>query len=121
MMKTIHSFSERANGLAAGLVTLVGWLVTCALGIVTIFDVRDIVLGLCLRLFAPAVSTSLIQAFSTALAAWSMFLWTIILIAYIFGSAEFAYRHVGRPRVWKLFAWVFGLEVMIIAVRWGFF
>jgi hypothetical protein len=120
MMKSVHPSSKQAKDLFAGLTTLVGWVVTCSLGILAIFDVRDIVLGVYLRFFAPAVEATFLQGLSSGLATWSMFLWAIILVIYIFGSGEYAYRHFGRPRVLRLFAWALSVEVIIIAVGWFF-
>jgi hypothetical protein len=120
MMKSVNPSSKQAKDLFAGLATLVGWVVTCSLGILAIFDVRDIVLGLYLRFFAPAVEATFLQDLSSALATWSMFLWAISLVIYIFGSSEYAYRHFGQPRVLRLFAWALSVEVIIIAVGWFF-
>lgn len=96
------------------------WLLSCALGLIAIYAV----IRLSQMVFALSTSQSMQSVglyYSTVLtgqiaALVSGGVWLVMVI----WSGEYSLRHVGERRLWKIFAWIIGIEVFLIFAAWIF-
>jgi len=111
MQKTLQSNKALTAVIAFGL-----WLVTAAVGIWEIALGREILFSIIARF--SEVHESEYEAFKQAQLAGSLGIILLIILAVVWiavflGGAEYIYRNIGQPRVWRLFAWIIGVEIAI--------
>jgi len=98
--------------ISAGLITLVLWLATAALGLVEILFMRGIVM----RAYTRFMGDPSRQSYWTAvnLGMWATVILAILYVAFVIGSAEYHRSRVGQRSSWKLFGWTIAVELLIL-------
>jgi hypothetical protein len=104
--------------ISAVLITVVAWLLSLVLGLMAIYAVYQLALTVfalvtrqdlrTISQFYTGVLTGQITAFCSG-AVW---------LAAIIWTGEYALRHVGERRLYKIFAWMIGIEALLILIAW---
>jgi hypothetical protein len=108
--------SLTSNKILTAVITLVLWLATAAVGLWQIALIRELLFRLIARF--SAIPQSEYEAFKQAQTAGSLGILLLIVLAVVWiavfiGGAEYLYRHAGKPRAWKLFAWIIATQAAI--------
>ncbi len=100
------------------LVTYGLWLVTSVLAAWEISVVRNTVLRLYARFFAPEEFSGLGASYwqATNLSQWAVILLAIVAIGIIIGGFEYHHRRVGDPRSLKVLGWTLGIQLFLLAL-----
>jgi len=108
----------KSRQITITITTALAWLLAVVLGLAAIYATYQ----LSLAVFATATRqdpsttgqfyTGVLTGQLTALFAGGLWLVAVIW------SGEYALKHAGERRVWKIFAWMLGIEVLLILVAW---
>ncbi len=98
--------------ISAGIITLVLWLATAALGLVEILFMRGIVM----RAYTRILGDPSRQSYWTAvnLGMWATLILAMLYLVFVIGSAEFHRSRVGQRSSWRLFGWTIAVELLIL-------
>ena len=98
--------------ISVGVITLVLWLATAALGLVEILFIR----GMVMRAYVRFLGDSSRQSYWTAvnLGMWATLILALIYIAFVIGTGEYHRSRVGQRSSWKLFGWTIAVELLIL-------
>ena len=113
--------SEEARRKPTGAIigTALLWLLFNALGTVAVYSVNQ----LAVMIFAVATSQNrsvekffggVLTGQITALVAGAVW-----LVAFIW-SAEYTIKHIGERHLWRIYAWMIGVELLLIITAWFF-
>ena len=103
--------------LLAGLLTLVLWLATIALGGVCIASLRELFLLLYAEFVVGDRTAAAFYSQAVTLGNWLVFGSAVILVVFIIYSGETHLKHYGRPKSWRLLAWALAIELFILGLN----
>lgn len=106
---------KRSGGVRTLLITAVLWLITAVVAFWEVLLIRNIAVGLYLRYAVtnPNLTQQLMDGQVGLISLISAFAGAIVAIAVVMAGAEFHYWHVGRPKSWRLFAYVFSFQLVV--------
>ena len=93
----------------AGVLALILWVATAAVGLLEIVVVREMLFRIYARFWSSYWP-------SVALGNWAMLVLGIVWIAFVIGGGEYHYKRVGQRSSWKLFGWTIAVEVAILVL-----
>jgi len=98
--------------ISAGVITLVLWLATAALGLVEILFARGIVM----RAYTRCLGDPGRQSYWTAvnLGMWATVILAMLYLVFVIGSAEYHRSRVGQRNSWKFFGWTIAVALLIL-------
>ena len=97
------------RNISTGVLATLFWLVTFALGLESIYDLKQIYILISMSLggkFEDASSASLVLVYVLGLA----------YLIFIIISTEYHFKHAGQPKSWRLFGWTLAVEASVIAL-----
>lgn len=95
--------------LPAGLFTLVLWIVTCALGILEIYLLQEMLLRIYARFGSDYFSGVTIRSVAVLILA-------VLYIAFAVGTGEHHHRRVGQRNSMMLFGWTIAIQLAILVL-----
>jgi peptidoglycan/LPS O-acetylase OafA/YrhL len=103
-------------------VVVVLWLLTSFLAYWEIWTVRALIVRVATRYFMTQAGFSLIMANAKAdpYGKVTAILMTIIAIVVIIFGFDYHFEYAGQSKSWKLFAWTFGFQLLILLVAYIF-
>lgn len=93
--------------IPAGLLTLVLWIATSALGLLEIYLVQEMMLRIYARFGRDYFSGVTIRNVTVLILA-------LLYIAFAVGSGEYHSRRVGQRSSWRLFGWTIVVQLAIL-------
>lgn len=102
--------------VGTGILAFVLWIFTAALGLVEIWIVREMTLRVYARFFADETALGNVYRGSVALGNWLVFILAIVWIGLVIGGGEYHFKHVGKPKSWKLFARTIAVQLSILVL-----
>lgn len=95
--------------IPAGLLTLVLWIATSALGFLEIYLLQEMLLRIYVRFGSDYFSGVTIRNAAVLILA-------VLYIAFAVGTGEYHYRRVGQRRSWRLFRWTIAVQLAILVL-----
>jgi len=95
--------------IPAGLLALVLWIATCALGLLEMYFVQEMVLRIYVRFGTNYFSGVAIRNVAVLILA-------VLYIAFAVGTGEYHYRRFGQRKSWKLFGWTIAIQLAILVL-----
>jgi len=95
--------------IPAGLLALVLWIATCALGLLEIYLVQEMLLRIYVRFGSDYYSGVTIRSFAVVILA-------LLYIAFAVGTGEYHYRRFDQRSSWKLFGWTIAIQLAILVL-----
>lgn len=106
---------KKLRNTGTGLLTTVLWLGSVVLGIFEIIILRSWVQSLYAMLFAmPAQRYGQQYWDSVTLGNFTVLILGILAVVFFVGTGEYHARHLGSSGSRKLFAWTFGIQLLIL-------
>mgnify|MGYP001133791860 CR=1 FL=1 len=93
--------------IPAGLLAVVLWIATCALGLLEIYLLQEMVLRIYVRFGRDYFSGLSIRNAVVLILA-------VLYIAFTVGTGEYHYREVGQRKSWRLFGWTIAVQLAIL-------
>lgn len=97
----------------AGVLALMLWIATSALGMFEIYLLQDMLLRVYVRFGHFYWSGLTIRNVA-------VFVLAILYIAFAIGTGEYHYRKAGQPPSWRLFSWTIAVELVILIMCYFF-
>lgn len=85
------------------------WLLTAALGLQTMYTIKDIYFLSVILLHGSTVTADRVTP-------WLLFLLALIYLAFIVITTEYHSKRLGKPESWKLFGWTVLVELIPIII-----
>jgi hypothetical protein len=95
--------------ISAGVLALILWIVTAAVGLWEIVVVRQMLL----RVYGRFGSDYWV---GVSLGNWVVLLLAFVWLAFVVGTGEYHRGHVGQRSSWKVFGWTIAVEVAILVL-----
>jgi hypothetical protein len=98
--------------------TAILWLATAALGMLCIMYGHDLlVTAIVAGIGQVSPLDDTVRARGTVVTIYNVtfMLLAIIWLAVVVGGADYHFRRVGQPQSWRVFAWVIGVELALLA------
>jgi len=95
--------------IPAGLLALVLWIATCALGLLEIYLVQEMLLRIYVHFGSDYYSGVTIRNFVVVILA-------LLYIAFAVGTGEYHYRRFDQRNSWKLFGWTIAIQLAILVL-----
>jgi hypothetical protein len=113
-----NNFSKsEPNKLHIGGLTALFWLITAVLSFQSMLAVRDIALAIYINFMVDSTTPDIYVEFqSSAMLTWVTIVWAVVMVGYVIGSAEYAFKRMTQRRIWRLFAWAFVVEIILIVI-----
>jgi hypothetical protein len=102
--------------LGSGVLALVLWIATAALGLVEIWVVREMVLRIYVRFLSDAPIAERHYWGGHAIGNAVAMIMAVLWIAVAIGGGEYHARHTGEPESWRLFARTLAVELAILVL-----
>jgi hypothetical protein len=100
--------------IPAGVLALILWVATAAVGLLEIVVVREMLLRISARFWGHSGTRGYWS--SVNLGNWAVFALALIYIVFVVGGGEYHYKRVGQRKSWKLFGWTIAVEVAILVL-----
>jgi hypothetical protein len=98
------------------------WLVTSLIAFWEIMTVRALVIRVLIRCYMARDGLSLIMANARAdpYGRVTAIIMTFIAIVIVVFGFDYHFDNAGKPKSWKLFAWTFGFQFLLLALAFIF-
>jgi hypothetical protein len=98
--------STPKKSIFSAILAIILWLLSFGLGLEDIYAAKELV-----TLLVLSQAKDLAVATNAGLS--SVYILGLAYLVFIIASTEFHVKHYGTPRSWRLFAWTFGVEILI--------
>jgi hypothetical protein len=97
------------KSIPAGIVAIILWFLAFGLGLEDIYAIKELI-----SLFILSRTGDIPVATNAGLA--SVYIVGLLFLIFIIISTEFHAKNYGTARSWRLFAWTFGIEILIYLI-----
>ena len=97
------------KSIPSGIVAIILWFLSFGLGLEDIYAIKELI-----SLLILSRTRDLPVATNAGLA--SVYIVGLLFLIFIIISTEFHAKNYGTPRSWRLFAWTFGIEILIYLI-----
>ncbi|MEM7130064.1 MAG: hypothetical protein AAF702_27285 [Chloroflexota bacterium] len=113
---------KQAWSALTGLITFALWLISVALVLLSILILRDAIVLLYAWLAPEAVNPDVQYGqrywLGLSIGNFATLFLAVLGVVFAIGTGEYHSKHWGTYRSWKLFAWSFGAEALILVLGW---
>jgi len=95
--------------IPAGLLAILLWIATCALGLLEVYLLQEMVLRVYVRFGSDYYSGVNIRNVVVLILA-------LLYIAFAIGTGEYHYRRFGQRSSWRLFGWTIAVQLAILVL-----
>ena len=95
--------------IPAGLLAIVLWIATCALGLLELYLLQEMLLRVYVRFGSDYYSGVNIRNVVVLILA-------LLYIAFAIGTGEYHYRRFGQRSSWRLFGWTIAVQLAILVL-----
>ncbi len=95
--------------IPAGLLAILLWIATCALGLLELYLLQEMVLRVYVRFGSDYYSGVNIRNVVVLILA-------LLYIAFAIGTGEYHYRRFGQRSSWRLFGWTIAVQLAILVL-----
>jgi hypothetical protein len=111
MQEQLPKSSVRGKAIPARTLAVLAialWLVSAAAGLVEIYLSSEIVINLYVRFGGRGYAEAMLAR------QWVVFALAIVYLAFVIATGEYHRTRVGQKGSWRLFAWTFAIELLIL-------
>jgi len=108
--------TRQMGKIGSGVLALILWAATAALGLFEIWVVRKMALRVFARFFVDGSASQYDYWGGIALGNWVVFILAVVWIGLVIGGGEYHYKYVGQPKSWRLFARTSAVELSILVL-----
>jgi hypothetical protein len=102
--------------VSSGVVALVLWVATAALGLFDIWVIHEMAQRVFARFSVNGSASEHDYWGGVVLGNWVVFILAVVWIGLVIGGGEYHYKYVGQPKSWRLFARTIAVELSILVL-----